>query len=123
MIRRPPRSTLFPYTTLFRSMEVPSLEAEEAGEDLDFITEHLTEAEVFAKYGLGEKATEHLRAVVERAPKHLAAHDKLFRVLLDEGEVEAARAAASQYLAVLQEKGDSETADTVRSEFLARGLS
>src|SRR2546425_8625695 len=25
MIRRPPRSTLFPYTTLFRSIQVPSL--------------------------------------------------------------------------------------------------
>src|SRR5687768_17771331 len=24
MIRRPPRSTLFPYTTLFRSVEIPS---------------------------------------------------------------------------------------------------
>src|SRR3989454_10210978 len=26
MIRRPPRSTLFPYTTLFRSLGVPTLE-------------------------------------------------------------------------------------------------
>src|SRR5258707_9160618 len=26
MIRRPPRSTLFPYTTLFRSREFPSLQ-------------------------------------------------------------------------------------------------
>src|SRR2546430_4947735 len=26
MIRRPPRSTLFPYTTLFRSLVVPGLE-------------------------------------------------------------------------------------------------
>src|SRR3712207_8429432 len=26
MIRRPPRSTLFPYTTLFRSDEVPNLQ-------------------------------------------------------------------------------------------------
>src|SRR2546422_3413288 len=25
MIRRPPRSTLFPYTTLFRSVDVPAL--------------------------------------------------------------------------------------------------
>src|SRR3712207_7072310 len=25
MIRRPPRSTLFPYTTLFRSVELPAL--------------------------------------------------------------------------------------------------
>src|SRR2546428_6795888 len=27
MIRRPPRSTLFPYTTLFRSLELTTLEA------------------------------------------------------------------------------------------------
>src|SRR5258705_5408310 len=27
MIRRPPRSTLFPYTTLFRSLELPLLES------------------------------------------------------------------------------------------------
>src|SRR3712207_7245732 len=27
MIRRPPRSTLFPYTTLFRSLEVPPVDA------------------------------------------------------------------------------------------------
>src|SRR2546430_14615266 len=26
MIRRPPRSTLFPYTTLFRSIEVPGID-------------------------------------------------------------------------------------------------
>src|SRR2546422_3216745 len=25
MIRRPPRSTLFPYTTLFRSLKIPSI--------------------------------------------------------------------------------------------------
>ena len=99
--------------------EVP----EESGEDLDFITEHLTEAEVFAKYGLAEKAAEHLRAVIERAPKHAAAHDKLFRILLDEGDVAGARAAATQYIALLDERGDSETAEAVRDEFSARGQS
>src|SRR3712207_8645160 len=38
MIRRPPRSTLFPYTTLFRSLVVPRLERRAAfhrGEDVD----------------------------------------------------------------------------------------
>ncbi|HYU24570.1 MAG TPA: tetratricopeptide repeat protein, partial [Thermoanaerobaculia bacterium] len=100
--------------------EVPE---EESGEDLDFITEHLTEAEVFAKYGLAEKAAEHLRAVIERAPKHAAAHDKLFRILLDEGDVAGARAAATQYIALLDERGDGETADAVRDEFSARGES
>ncbi|MCU1350680.1 MAG: Tetratricopeptide repeat protein, partial [Acidobacteria bacterium] len=87
--------------------------AEEAGDDLDFITEHLTEAEVFAKYGLAEKAAEHLRAVIERAPKHLAAHERLFRVLLDEGDIAAARSAATQYINVLAEKSDSATIETV----------
>src|SRR3712207_7645005 len=35
MIRRPPRSTLFPYTTLFRSDAVPRLEAHLALEPQD----------------------------------------------------------------------------------------
>ena len=96
---------------------------EDGGDDLDFITEHLTEAEVFAKYGLAEKATEHLRAVIDRAPKHLAAHDKLFRILLDEADLTGARTAANQYVALLQEKGDNETIDVVKQEFTSRGHS
>src|SRR3712207_9516505 len=46
MIRRPPRSTLFPYTTLFRSLErhyVPALEAGEHAQVLrrrDHLLEH-----------------------------------------------------------------------------------
>src|SRR5438132_1484021 len=95
--------------------------AEEGGDDLDFITEHLTEAEVFAKYGLAEKAAEHLRAVIDRVPKHLAAHEKLFRILLDEGDIEGARNAANQYVGLLQEKGDREAIDVVKNEFSSRG--
>src|SRR5260370_5503673 len=34
MIRRPPRSTLFPYTTLFRSLRSKSSELEEKREEL-----------------------------------------------------------------------------------------
>jgi len=102
-------------------MAASDLDHEDGGEDLDFITEHLTEAEVFAKYGLAEKAAEHLRAIIDRAPKHLAAHEKLFRLLLDEGDPVSARAAARQYVAVLTEKGDHSTADEVRSEFISRG--
>jgi pilus assembly protein FimV len=95
----------------------------EGGEDLDFITEHLTEAEVFAKYGLAEKATEHLRAVIERAPKHIAAHEKLYRILLDEGDIDGARAAANQYVAILEERGEDDTVTAVRNEFVTRGQS
>ncbi|MEA2162568.1 MAG: hypothetical protein QOK37_695 [Thermoanaerobaculia bacterium] len=97
------------------------LDQDDGGEDLDFITEHLTEADVFAKYGLAEKAAEHLRAIIERAPKHLVAHEKLYRILLDEGEVDAARATANQYIGLLRENGDTTAADNVRDEFTMRG--
>src|SRR3712207_9173905 len=43
MIRRPPRSTLFPYTTLFRS--IPSDEVEELDEKADFSVERIHEIE------------------------------------------------------------------------------
>ncbi|MEA2235869.1 MAG: hypothetical protein QOC81_593 [Thermoanaerobaculia bacterium] len=102
-------------------MEADLDQEDGVGEDLDFITEHLTEADVFAKYGLAEKAAEHLRAIIERAPKHLVAHQKLYRVLLDEAEIDAARAAANQYIEVLRDKGDSASVDAVREEFTMRG--
>src|SRR3712207_8781527 len=35
MIRRPPRSTLFPYTTLFRSLELYDLETSVTGPSID----------------------------------------------------------------------------------------
>jgi tetratricopeptide (TPR) repeat protein len=92
----------------------------ESADDLDFITEHLTEAEVFAKYGLAEKAAEHLRAVLERAPKNLTAHERLFRILLEEGDVEGSRTAARAYVDLLD---DGATAAAVRNEFLTRGHS
>src|SRR3989442_14079400 len=39
MIRRPPRSTLFPYTTLFRSVSLPRLaQMREAGEKITMVT-------------------------------------------------------------------------------------
>src|SRR3954447_17947886 len=122
----PPRSTPAPppAARLQPAVEAAAADlAEESGDDLDFITEHLTEAEVFAKYGLAEKAAEHLRAVIERAPKHIAAHEKLYRILLDEGDIDGARAAANQYVAILEERGESETVTAVKNEFVSRGHS
>ena len=119
----PPRPARTPtLSRLQPAVELAAAELEEGSdEDLDFITEHLTEAEVFAKYGLAEKAAEHLRAIIERAPKHLAAHEKLYRILLDEGDAEGARAAARQYMSVLQEKGDDASIARIQEEFMMRG--
>ncbi len=110
-----------PLQQLMPAVEIAAADMAEGGDDLDFITEHLTEAEVFAKYGLAEKAAEHLRAVLERAPKNLTAHERLFRILLEEGDTDGARNAALAYVAVLEEKGDSATIQGVRNEFTSRG--
>src|SRR2546427_6501085 len=51
MIRRPPRSTLFPYTTLFRSVIVLVLPPlRERGEDVLLLTDHFLRV-LNAKYG------------------------------------------------------------------------
>ncbi|HEY0144407.1 MAG TPA: tetratricopeptide repeat protein [Thermoanaerobaculia bacterium] len=112
-----------PPTHIVSAVEQAAADLADDGQDLDFITEHLTEAEVFAKYGLAEKAAEHLRAVLNRAPKNLTAHERLFRILLEEGDANGARTAAQAYVGVLQEKGDTATIDAVRNEFVARGQS
>ena len=119
----PPPAPALPRLQPAVELAAADLYQDEGGEDLDFITEHLTEAEVFAKYGLAEKAAEHLRAIIERAPKHLAAHEKLYRILLDEADVDGARAAADQYISLLQEKGETSAAENVRDEFMMRGHS
>src|SRR3712207_7593413 len=54
MIRRPPRSTLFPYTTLFRSLERPDLDLDAAVAALrrgvqDFLVEPVSDAELVAR--------------------------------------------------------------------------
>src|SRR2546426_9002404 len=68
MIRRPPRSTLFPYTTLFRSPFCPrdpvamtSVELEGAGEIVSFTTLHSPPA--------GFRSPLHL-ALVARSEEH-----------------------------------------------------
>ena len=58
--------------------------------DEDFIAEHMTEAEVFVKYGLIEKAIEQLRTVVGRYPHLLSAREALLEIYREEGERGAA---------------------------------
>src|SRR5256885_6615860 len=58
MIRRPPRSTLFPYTTLFRSLDAAQLAGAETRAGLH------GELAVFTAFG--EEALEHSRAGAAR---------------------------------------------------------
>ena len=62
--------------------------ADEEGEpeDDEFISEHFTEAEVFVKYGLLEKAKEQLLRILAKHPKHVPSHAKLKEIYYDEGD-------------------------------------
>src|SRR5260221_6774091 len=54
MIRRPPRSTLFPYTTLFRSVRIPCCESQCAS-----IFRHAERSGVADHCGSGDRSEEH----------------------------------------------------------------
>src|SRR5262249_28856529 len=65
--------------------------ADAAGQPIDeeFISEHLTEAEVFVKYGLFDKAREQLKQVLQRYPQHDVAHLRMKEIAVGEGNKDA----------------------------------
>src|SRR3712207_9144503 len=68
MIRRPPRSTLFPYTTLFRSEEVVRL-LDGDRTVLDGVGDGLSDAAL--------RRTEHLDRLLGVADRHLVEHHRV----------------------------------------------
>src|SRR3989441_8932281 len=76
MIRRPPRSTLFPYTTLFRS--------------------HFYLGEIYYNRGLNDEALVALERAVELNPDNANAHYLMAFVLGDLGRHQDARVASKR---------------------------
>src|SRR2546426_7907808 len=65
MIRRPPRSTLFPYTTLFRSTAFASLTAADFSAN-DQLAKMIGEAEFASLVHQGEKESMYLSDIAKR---------------------------------------------------------
>lgn len=84
--------------------------------DQDFIAEHMTEAEVFVKYGLTDKAIHQLRAVVERYPHLLSAREALLEIYTEEGQREAAVKECGWIARILREEGDVQGAARALAE-------
>ena len=78
--------------------------------DEDFLNEHFTEAEVFLKYGLVEKAREQLQSILDRYPQHLASLAKMKEVHVEEGRKSEAAALCLRLAGIHREKGDDEKA-------------
>jgi tetratricopeptide (TPR) repeat protein len=72
----------------------------EKPEDEAEIKRILAEADVFVRYGLVERAAEHLRRVFERVPTHIGAHERLAAVLVQLGR----KAEAAAELEVLAQQ-------------------
>src|SRR3712207_9310084 len=78
MIRRPPRSTLFPYTTLFRSVPEEQLMKALVANNPKLRTDQLCEAHFFigqkeAHAGRTKEAAEHFEKALATSSRHLSA--------------------------------------------------
>src|SRR2546426_5401595 len=122
MIRRPPRSTLFPYTTLFRSRLV-DLHEPEVAENLR-VEARVEEVEhgvldpanvlVDGHPVLGRATLEHAalvvrRAVTEEVPRRL--HERVHRVRVAARAAAAARALGVDEARHVRERGAALAAD------------
>src|SRR2546426_10324020 len=76
MIRRPPRSTLFPYTTLFRSLEIALRQRREFEQRLPLVdvqTQVLQVARMNAMIGVAHPRNRRARKI-ERVPVEIEHH-------------------------------------------------
>ena len=75
-------------------------------DDAQSISKLLTEADVYLKYGLLEKALEHLRGIVRRNPTNVDAHLKLKDVFLQHKDIEGAVAEIVSVIELCEAAGD-----------------
>jgi pilus assembly protein FimV len=83
-----------------------------AEQDRESISRLLTETEVYVKYGLQNKAFEHIKRVLEMDATNLEAHDKLKDLYLAAGQTEDA---ASELLFLAQRNLQSGRMDSARA--------
>lgn len=96
--------------------------ADDEEKHIEFISENVSEAQVFVRFGLFDKAIGRLRTVLERAPRNLEAHDEMLKIYLEEHEHDNAAATAADYLDSLLFRGEEEAYAMLRSHLLAHGF-
>lgn len=70
------------------SIEAPDHGPLEPDDPMTVIQNHLTEADVFIKYGIMDQALTHLLAIIDLDPKHVEANQRLKQIYLDRDEVD-----------------------------------
>ncbi len=90
-------------------------------EDQEYIGERLTEAEVFVKYGLVDKALEQLKTVLKRFPRCVRAREKLRDLYTENGDPDHAVSECIHLARILRDGGDGPAAEGVLKEALELG--
>jgi tetratricopeptide (TPR) repeat protein len=113
----PPSGTEDDYGPKSRIQEIQDADAA-TGQPIDeeFISEHLTEAEVFVKYGLLDKAREQLKQVLQRYPQHDVAHLRMKEIAVGEGNKDAAVRACLALAAIRRDQGKEDEARDLINE-------
>lgn len=127
-----PRETLEPLVAELPEPEAPKLRPDEpeseAGESaaragvnerepaLDdetqrFISQSLTDVDLFASYGLTQKAIGLLEAILRRAPRHAPTLEKLLDFVLGAGDDRRTAELAAQLESIHRERGDEHSAE------------
>jgi tetratricopeptide (TPR) repeat protein len=102
--------------SVIQDMQEESDEDGDEAEDDEFISEHFTEAEVFIKYGLLEKAKDQLLKILGKHPKHVPSHTKLKEIYYEEGDKEKTVAECLSLASILKAKNRAEEAQDLINE-------
>lgn len=76
-----------------------------------FVTQSLTDVDLFASYGLTQKAISLLEAILRRAPRHTATLEKLLDFHLGAGDERRTAELAAQVEQIYTERGDTRNAE------------
>jgi tetratricopeptide (TPR) repeat protein len=100
--------------------ETPEVRAKPAGDSGDsqlddetqkFIAQSLTDVDLFASYGLTQKAIGLLEAILRRAPRHAPTLEKLLDFVLGAGDDRRTAELAAQLEQIHTERGDTRSAE------------
>ncbi len=98
-------------------LSIPASAPVQASEQIGFDPEErLAEANVFAKYGLEDKAIRHLQDILDFFPAMHEAREKLVTLYLGQGKRDEAREIAGPLLEFYRETGEREKAEALAHE-------
>jgi pilus assembly protein FimV len=98
--------------TTFGSPAAPKVSEPSLDEETErFVSQALTDVDLFSSYGLTQKAIDLLETVLQRAPRHAVALERLFDLSLGGADDQRTAKLASQLEQIHRERGDATAAD------------